>query len=81
LLLQYEVQGRDSSFFIDDSQSAEKLAIVNKKLLLLKDIRFVMLYNEIFSVYLLGEVVQFSRGQRFDDHLCPRPQGRRNNLG
>jgi hypothetical protein len=29
--LQYEVRGRDSSFFIDDSQAAEKLAVANKK--------------------------------------------------
>jgi hypothetical protein len=29
--LQYEVQGRDSSFSVDDSQTTDKLAIVNKK--------------------------------------------------
>jgi hypothetical protein len=34
-------------------------------------------YNEVFWGYQLGEVVQFSRDQRFEDHLCPRPQGRR----
>jgi len=38
-------------------------------------------YNEVFSVYKLGEVFQFSRDQRFEDHHCPRPQGHRNNLG
>jgi hypothetical protein len=38
-------------------------------------------YNEVFLGYQLGEVVQFSRDQRFEDHLCPRLQGRRNNLG
>jgi hypothetical protein len=37
--------------------------------------------NEVFSGYQPGEVVQFSRDQRFEDHLCPRPQDRRNNLG
>jgi hypothetical protein len=31
LLLQYEVRGKDSSFYVDDSQAAEKLALVNKK--------------------------------------------------
>jgi hypothetical protein len=38
-------------------------------------------YNEVFSGYQPGEVVQFCRDQRFEDHLCPRPQGRRNKLG
>jgi hypothetical protein len=38
-------------------------------------------YSEVFSGYQPGEVVQFCRDQRFEDHLCPRPQGRRNNLG
>jgi hypothetical protein len=34
--LQYEVQGRDSSFFVDDSQAAEKLAVGNKKVTTVK---------------------------------------------
>jgi hypothetical protein len=38
-------------------------------------------YNEVFSGYQPGEVIQFSRDQHFKDHLCPRPQGCRNNLG
>jgi hypothetical protein len=36
-------------------------------------------YNEVFSGYQPGEVVQFSRDQHFEDHICPRPHGRRNN--
>jgi hypothetical protein len=39
-----------------------------------------LLNNEVFLGYQPGEVVQFSRDQRFEDHLCPRPQGHRNNL-
>jgi hypothetical protein len=30
-------------------------------------------YNEAFSGYQLGKVVQFCRKQCFEDHLCPRP--------
>jgi len=32
-------------------------------------------YDEVFSGYQPGKVVQFCRNQRFEDHLCPRPQG------
>jgi hypothetical protein len=32
-------------------------------------------YNEVFSGYQPGKVVPFCRDQRFEDHLCPRPQG------
>jgi hypothetical protein len=32
-------------------------------------------FNEVFSGYQPGEVVQFFRDQHFEDHLCPRPQG------
>jgi hypothetical protein len=31
-------------------------------------------YNEVFSGYQPGKVVQFFRDPRFEDHLCPRPQ-------
>jgi len=31
-------------------------------------------YNEVFLGYQPGKVVQFFRDQRFEDHLCPRPQ-------
>jgi len=34
--LQYEVRGTDSSFFVDDSQAAEKLASINKKITTIK---------------------------------------------
>jgi hypothetical protein len=34
--LQYEVRGIDSSFFIDDSQVAEKLAGISKKITTVK---------------------------------------------
>jgi hypothetical protein len=47
----------------------------------MKLLQLIKMYNEVFSGYQPGEVVQFSRDQRFEDHLCPRPQGRRNNLG
>jgi hypothetical protein len=33
-------------------------------------------YNEVFSGYQPGKVVQFCINQRFEDHFCPRPQGR-----
>jgi hypothetical protein len=32
-------------------------------------------YNEVFPGYQSGKVVQFFRDQRFEDHLCPHPQG------
>jgi hypothetical protein len=35
----------------------------------------IKIYNEVFSDYQPGKVVQFCRNQRFEDHLCPRPQG------
>jgi hypothetical protein len=38
------------------------------------------MYNEVFSGYHPAEVFQFSRDLRFEDHLCTRPQGHRNNL-
>jgi hypothetical protein len=30
-------------------------------------------YNEVFSDYQLGKVVQFFRDKHFEDHLCPCP--------
>jgi hypothetical protein len=35
----------------------------------------IFLLDEVFSGYQLGKVVQFFRDQRFEDHLCPHPQG------
>jgi hypothetical protein len=32
-------------------------------------------YNKIFSDYQLCKVVKWRKNQRFEDHLCPHPQG------
>jgi hypothetical protein len=32
-------------------------------------------YDEVFSVYQPGKMVERWKNQRFEDHLCPRPQG------
>jgi hypothetical protein len=33
-------------------------------------------YDEVLSGYQPGKVVPFCKDQRFEDHLCLRPQGR-----
>jgi hypothetical protein len=32
-------------------------------------------YDEVFSGYQLGQMVERWKNQHFEDHLCPRPQG------
>jgi hypothetical protein len=32
-------------------------------------------YDEVFSGYQPGQMVERWKNQRFEDHLCPRPQG------
>jgi len=32
-------------------------------------------YDEVLSRYHAGQIVERWKNQRFEDHLCPRPQG------
>jgi hypothetical protein len=32
-------------------------------------------YDEVLLGYQLGQMVEQWKNQRFEDHLCPRPQG------
>jgi hypothetical protein len=32
-------------------------------------------YDEVFSGYQPGQMVERRKNQRLEDHLCPRPQG------
>jgi len=36
-------------------------------------------YDEVFSGYQPGQMVERWKNQRFEDHLCPRPQGTSHN--
>jgi len=49
-------------------------------IIITKYMRFVAFpateFDEVFSGYQLGQLVEQRKNQRFEDHLCPRPQDR-----